>query len=169
MTFQRSPRLIPLPECSHWLPQILDWNLQVWGERIPGYDRAGWRAFYQRALSSDYSRFLPGSELVWGIEIDANLVGSIALVGEDDLPEFTELTPWMAAFVIDPSLRHQGIGREVVGLFEQWCIDHDITTLYLWTDQYSRWYQSLGYREIARTRLAEIDAVVMTKDLHALP
>lgn len=160
---------MPLPERPEHLAQILEWNLEVWGERIPGYDRQGWIDFYQRAMSANYERFEAGAELVWCIEVDQRCVGSIALVGEDDLPDFLDLTPWMAAFVIDPSLRHQGIGRTVVETFEQWCVDHGVTRLYLWTDTYADWYRTLGYNDIARTRLADIDVTVMAKDLLALP
>lgn len=148
---------------------ILAWNLQVWGDRIPGYDEQGWIDFYQRALAANYSTYEPGAELVWAIESDGNCLGSIALVGEDDLPDFLDLTPWMAAFVVDPQLRHQGIGKQVVELFEQWCAQQKITRLYLWTDTYADWYRTLGYHDIATTPLADIEAVVMAKDLPALP
>lgn len=160
---------MPLPERAHALEQVLEWNLQVWGDRIPGYDAAGWRAFYERSMAAQYDRFEPGAELVWVIEVDAAIVGSIALVGEDDLPDFLDRTPWLAAFVVDPTIRHQGLGREVVAIFEQWCRDHQVERLYLWTDFYADWYRKLGYQEIATTRLADIDAVVMVKDLRERP
>lgn len=156
---------MPLPDRPEWLEQILAWNLEVWGERIPGYDEQGWRDFYGRAMVARYDRYQPGAELVWGIESEHRLIGSIALVGEDDLPDHLDKSPWMAAFVIDPALRHQGFGRDVVRVFESWCLEHDVSTLYLWTDTYADWYRSLGYSQIGVTQLAHISAVVMSKEL----
>lgn len=165
MTFQQPPRLVPLPEREEWLDLNLTWSLQAWGERIPGYDRVGWSAFYRRALTADYEQYRPGAELVWVIEIDGHCVGSIALVGEDDLLDFTDCTPWLAAFVINPALRHQGIGSRVVEEFEAMVRRFGIVRLYLWTDTYGDWYRKLGYEEIGRSQLADITAVVMAKDL----
>lgn len=165
MTFQQSPHLRPLPERSAELEQNLAWSLEVWGERIPGYDHAGWRAFYQRALKASYDRYQPGAELVWVIEMEGRCVGSIALVGEDDLEDFTECTPWMAAFIIDPALRHQGLGRKVVAIFEEKVKALGVGHLYLWTDTYADWYSTQGYRTIGNSRIGQIDAVVMEKSL----
>lgn len=164
MTVQQPPHLIPLPQRPEWLALALEWNLQVWGERIPGYDRAGWVAFYQRAMTAHYDAYLPGEELIWLVELDGKCVGCIALVGEDDLVGI-EFTPWMAAFVIDPTIRHQGIGRRVVELFESQCRHFGIERLYLWTDNYAKWYSSQGYQELLRTKAGEIEAIVMAKDL----
>lgn len=154
-----------MPQRPDLLEQNLTWSLQAWGERIPGYDEAGWRAFYHRALQARYDRYEPGAELVWVIEIDGQCVGSIALVGEDDLEDFTNCTPWMAAFVIDPALRHQGVGRKVVSIFEEQVRALGIEHLFLWTDLYADWYQTQGYRPIGESNLGEINAVVMEKEL----
>lgn len=140
------------------------WNLQVWGERIPGYDTAAWQAFYERALNADYEHFRPGDELIWIIEVDSQCVGSIALVTEDDLPDI-DYSPWMAAFVIDPDQRSRGIGTEIVAIFEEQCRSLGINRLYLWTEDLGDWYRSLGYHDLSRLQFGEIDATVMAKDL----
>lgn len=160
-----APTLVPLPECPEALEQILAWNLQVWGERIPGYDVVGWRAFYERSLTANYEAFDGASELVWAVVDGERLIGSIALVHEDDLPDFTHLTPWMAAFVIDPTVRHQGIGTEVVAIFEGLVRDYGVQRLYLWTDLYAQWYARLGYQILQHARIGEIEMDVMAKDL----
>lgn len=157
--------LVPLAELPGALEPILEWNLQVWGERIPGYDRAGWRAFYERSLASDYSRYDGASELVWAVLADEQLVGSIALVHEDDLPDFTHLSPWLAAFVIDPQVRNRGIGRRVMQRFESRVREFGLDRLYLWTDAHERWYLDQGYAVVERGSLASIELSVMSKRL----
>jgi GNAT superfamily N-acetyltransferase len=154
-----------LPDVPEHLELILQWNFRVWGDRIPGYDLEGWRAFYDRALSHAHDGY-QGEELVWAI-LDGSdrCLGSIALVQEDDLEGFDDLTPWIAAFVIDPELRHKGLGRAVVEMVEAWSRVQGIHTLYLWTDIYAPWYASQGYSEVAKTKVGEIDAVVMKKEL----
>lgn len=157
--------LVPLPEVPEALEEILDWNLQVWGERIPGYDADGWRAFYERCLLSRFDVYDGLSELAWVIRREGRNIGSIALVHEDDLPAYQHLSPWMAAFVIDPALRHSGIGRRVVATFEDRCRQYGIHRLYLWTDQYTDWYRSLGYEVLAHDQIGAIQMDVMVKDL----
>jgi N-acetylglutamate synthase-like GNAT family acetyltransferase len=158
-------RLVTLPERAECLPSLLAWNLQVWGERIPGYDVAGWRAFYQRCLAADYRHYSQTSELTWVIEIGGACVGGISLVYEDDLPDFTHLSPWLAAFVIDPGLRGRGIGTEAVRLFESMVRGFGITRLYLWTDSETHWYEGLGYSVMERSRVGDIEMDVMVKEL----
>jgi GNAT superfamily N-acetyltransferase len=143
----------------------LQWNLQVWGERIPGYDQAGWRAFYERCRLGDYTTFGEDAELAWALFDGQTLIGSIALVHEDDLPRFGHLSPWLAAFVIAPEFRHQGRGRAIVEEFESICRGYGVETLYLWTDVYTEWYQSLGYRVIEHSSIGEIALDVMAKKL----
>lgn len=155
--------LVPLALRPDAVEQVLEWNLQVWGARIPGYDEAGWRAFYDRCLAADYTAYDGESELAWAIFDGDTLVGSIALVHEDDLPDYLHLTPWLAAFVIDPQVRHRGIGRRVMEHFEQMVRDYGITRMYLWTDHYADWYLSLGYELLAHDRIADIDMDVMVK------
>jgi GNAT superfamily N-acetyltransferase len=143
----------------------LRWNLQVWGDRIPGYDEAGWRAFYERCRQGEYSTFGTDAELAWALFDGDTLIGSIALVSEDDLPSFSHLSPWMAAFVIAPDFRHQGRGRAIVDEFESLCREYRVETLYLWTDLYTDWYQSLGYHVIEHSSIGEIELDVMAKNL----
>lgn len=161
-------RLVPLPQQPEALDQILAWNLDVWGERIPGYDAPAWRAFYERCLVADYDRYDGASELAWVLVREGHAIGSIALVHEDDLPEFIHLSPWMAAFVIDPALRGQGIGRGVVAEFERVVRGYGISTLYLWTDSLADWYRQLGYHVLAHGRIGEIEMDVMAKALSDL-
>lgn len=158
-------RLVPLVTCPEALDRILVWNLEVWGSRIPGYDPSGWRAFYERCLAADYRDYDGTSELAWAILEDGFLVGSIALVHEDDLPQYLHLSPWLAAFVVDPQLRHHGIGRRAMAAFEDMVRGYGITRLYLWTDHYTHFYRSLGYQVLAHDRIADIEMDVMAKDL----
>jgi N-acetylglutamate synthase-like GNAT family acetyltransferase len=161
----REFELVPLPVRPGDLERILQWNLDVWGTRIPGYDQAGWRAFYERCLLSDYEHFDGESELAWVIIYEGEAIGSIALVHEDDLPAFEHLSPWLAAFVIDPQRRHQGLGRAVVHDFEEMVRALGMSTLYLWTDVYTDWYRSLGYSVVEHSTIGEIDMDVMVKEL----
>lgn len=144
---------------------ILQWNLQVWGTRIPGYDEEGWRQFYERAKTANYAEYDGESELVWALFEKDALVGSIALVHEDDLPDFVAYSPWLAAFVIDPAKRHQGIGRHVVAQFEELSRSFGIAELFLWTDHYTHWYQTQGYTVLTHSRIGEIELDVMHKIL----
>jgi GNAT superfamily N-acetyltransferase len=157
---------VPFSEVSDLtIGSVLLWNRQVWGDRIPGYDETGWREFYQRCRHGDYSSFHPDAELAWALFEEEDLVGSIALVYEDDLASFSHLSPWMAAFVIAPELRHQGRGRAIVSEFESLCRQYGVERLYLWTDIYSDWYRSLGYYVIEHSSTGEIELDVMAKSL----
>ena len=62
----------------------------------------------------------PGSrDVTWiayegAIADERSLLGSVSLVGSDDLPGFEQLSPWLASLFVNPRARNTGLGGRLV-------------------------------------------------------
>jgi len=160
--------LIPLGEFSAGASAPLSWSLELWGDRIPGYSRSDWIAFYEKARGADYSHWDSAGtdqELIYLAVINREVVGAIALVDFDDLEEFRHLKPWVAAFIVKPELRGSGIGTQMLTLLEGEARMLGINKLYLWTEDQTAFYKRRGYRFEASSRLASLGFDLLSKTL----
>jgi predicted N-acetyltransferase YhbS len=72
------------------------------------------------------------------------LIGSASLVVED-LPEWKQLTPWMASVFVAPAWRGRGVGRELVRFAESLAGQLGVPELYLLTAGQAEYYRRLGW------------------------
>ena len=93
------------------------------------------------------------------------MVGTISLVDFDDLEEFRHLSPWVAAFIVNPSMRGTGIGTQILALLEKQARSLEIDVLHLWTEDQSDFYGRRGYQQISSAKLENLAIVVMQKKL----
>ena len=160
--------LIPVSEFPDGANAPLSWSLAFWGNRIPGFSASDWVAFYEQAGSADYANWDPAGTdqaLIYLAVIDHEVVGAIALVDFDDLEAFRHLKPWVAAFIVNPELRHSGLGTQILALLEGTARTLGIDRLYLWTEDQTAFYQKRGYRFEAHTSLEQLFFDVLSKDL----
>lgn len=125
--------------------------------------------FYANAANANYQTWVgQGQELVYLAKSGDVLVGTIALVDYDDLEEFRELKPWVAAFIINPELRGRGIGTQVLELIEKQTRLFGIDRLYLWTEDQSNFYRKREYKQIAVSHHGDLQVFVMQKSFDNL-
>lgn len=120
-----------------------------------------WRGTYARTSVTELAAAV-GAGLVAAARVDGCVVGSISMRQLDGI------TGWFGMLAVDPSLSGRGLGRELVAFAERRAksaglkqmqlellapIEADITHLRLLAE----WYQRLGYREVARTSLADVE------------
>jgi len=158
--------LVPLSTSPNSAGIALQWTLDLWGDHIPGYSRQDWRDFYENGKTANYEHWRgDGQELTYvGMRGD-EVVGAISLVDFDDLEEFRHLTPWVAAFIVNPQLRSEGIGSQMLSLLEEKAKDFGIEVLHLWTEDKSKFYQKRGYAPIAQGTLGNLRLEVLRKPL----
>mgnify|MGYP003351832127 FL=1 len=84
-------------------------------------------------------------ELIYLAQVEGEVVGAIALVDFDDVEEFREFKPWVAAFIVDPERRGEGIGSEMLASIEDKAREFGIRQLYLWTEDQKNFYIKRGY------------------------
>lgn len=158
--------LIPLCDSPQDIPRVLSWALDLWGEHLPNYSPQDWEAFYANARHANYQTWSgQGQELVYLAKSGESLVGTISLVDFDDLEEFRELKPWIAAFIVNPEFRGRGFGTRILGLLENQAHSFGIEKLYLWTEDQNEFYRKRGYEQLAVSNLAELEVFVMQKSL----
>lgn len=82
-----------------------------------------------------------------------SLAGSVSLVLED-APEFCEHgSPWLANLYVRPDARGKGWGASLARAAVQLAAERRIPELFLFTPDHGSFYQRLGWRLLARTRL----------------
>lgn len=158
--------LVPLSDSQQDIPRILSWALDQWGERLPNYSPQDWVNFYASAANANYQTWVgQGQELVYLAKSGELLVGTIALVDFDDLEEFRELKPWVAAFIVNPELRGRGFGNHILTLLEGRARSLGIERLYLWTEDQSNFYRKRKYEQLALSLHGDLQIFVMQKVL----
>lgn len=158
--------LIPLRRCPEAADVVLQWTLDLWGDHIPGYSRQDWINFYENGRTADFSKWEgSGQELIFIGKRGEEVVGAISLVDFDDLEEFRHLSPWVAAFIVNPDLRGQGIGSEMLALLEAKAKGLGIGVLYLWTEDKNMFYQKRGYDLVTQGNLEHLAFDILKKAL----
>lgn len=158
--------LVPITQFQVDASRALAWALDQWGDRLPNYTRQNWVDFYAHSAKSDYDLWQGnGQELVFLAKRDDELVATIGLVDFDELEEFRHLKPWIAAFIVNPEMRGQGIGGQVLELLEEKARSLGIEILHLWTEDQSAFYSNRGYQRLATSRFGDLDIEVMHKRL----
>lgn len=158
--------LVPASQSLQDRARVLSWALDLWGEGYPNYSRQDWANFYSLATDSNYESWEgDGQELIFLGYRGEELVATIALVDFDDLEEFRHLKPWVAAFIVNPDLRDQGIGSQILSLLETKAGLLGIETLYLWTTNRSEFYNKRGYQALTSSKVGNLAICVMQKTL----
>ena len=158
--------MVPLSKSPENADLALSWALDLWGDHIPTYSRQDWINFYANVSNSNYGAWSgDGQELIFIAKRGDEVVGTISLVDFDDLEEFRHLSPWVAAFIVNPSMRGTGIGTQILALLEKQARSLEIDVLHLWTEDQSDFYGRRGYQQISSAKLENLAIVVMQKKL----
>ena len=75
-------------------------------------------------------------------------VGTVSLI-ESDLPDRSDLSPWIAALWVDNQFRKHGVGSALIGAAERLAtsVGYDVLHLYC-ASELCAFYRSLGWAEI---------------------
>lgn len=142
------------------LMTVATWSLTEWGEDFPDDTIASYRALFAEA-SDDRDR-LP----VVLVAVDNGLlVGTASLVADDELPDATEIGPWLAATYVVPHARMSGVGAHLVAAVENEARRLGFAELFLYTHDRHEWYERRGWQRLRATTLRTRPVIVMCKDL----
>ena len=146
-----------LADHPHWAPTLARWHHLEWGAILPNWSLAD--ALIE--LEGHTGRCMIPTTLV-AFEDDSPL-GSVSLV-EEDAPELSDATPWLASLYVVPSRRGEGIGRALVqrAVAEAACLG--VRRLHLYTPQHEGYYLALGWHLVGRVRLVRSEVSVLWMD-----
>lgn len=111
----------------------------------------------------------PGSRDVTWIAYDGatadtrSLLGSVSLIGSDDLPGFERLSPWLASLYVTPRARSTGLGGRLVERVVAEAAARGHGYVHLFTAGQDAYYAARGWRSIAEVDHRGHRAVVMAK------
>ena len=162
------PILVPLADNPSLGEQPLAWSLALWSETSPWFSAEEWPSFYTRGAAARYDAWnFDGvdQEQIYIALLNKEVVGAIALVDFDDVEELRHLKPWVAAFVVDPAKRGQGLGSSVLNLLEERARAFKIPELFLWTEDRKEFYLKRGYSLIEHRQYPKIAIDVLSKKL----
>jgi predicted N-acetyltransferase YhbS len=117
-------------------------------------------------LRSRISQGRDGIPATYVLLIDGAVTGSVSLIDCDDIGDVRpDLSPWLASLYVEPSRRRLGNGSALV----KHCIEQakqlGCSTLYLYTDTHSKFYERFGWRAIERRVSRGLDVSVMALKL----
>jgi predicted N-acetyltransferase YhbS len=127
-----------LAECPQHIETLARWHFGEWGKWNPANDVAARSLKLQNYLRKD------GVPLMFVAQAGGQPIGSAALV-EQDLPERTDLSPWLASVFVDPAWRKQGVGRALVRRVMEEAARQGLAKFYLFTPDQQQFYESLGW------------------------
>jgi GNAT superfamily N-acetyltransferase len=93
------------------------------------------------------------------------VVGAVGL-GEHDVEERRDVTPWVMGMIVRPDQRGQGIGRVLMSELEAWAAGHAVERAWVGTERAHGFYQRCGWQLVETYQhLHGTDVSVLTKRL----
>lgn len=127
---------------------LANWHHATWGHLY-----SHWTLDVARAELEDHAARASGLPTTLLAIEDGELLGSVSLVFED-APELSEHgSPWLASLYVTPSARGRGIGAQLARAAVERAAEEGVAELFLFTPEHRAFYERLGWRPLARTRL----------------
>jgi GNAT superfamily N-acetyltransferase len=150
-----------LADHPHLIAAIGDLRWREWGHAPEPEDRGWWVEVTAREAGRD------GLPITW-VALDARgeALGAVGL-GEFDIPEPRDRSPWVLGMIVRPDRRGQGIGRRLLARLEAWAGGHGYRQVWVATgDQAIGFYRRCGWalHETVERPSGET-ALVLTKRL----
>lgn len=138
-----------LDEFRHLYPED-DWNLEIAVRELEAMARPGARDQTWVAFEGGGRR--PG-----------DVLGSISLLGTDDLEGFEQLSPWLGSLFVAPHARGRDIGSALVDAVTTAARARGFPYLHLFTPEHEPYYLARGWRTLARVERRGHGVAVMTR------
>jgi GNAT superfamily N-acetyltransferase len=139
---------------------VTDLRWREWGCAPEPTDRAWWRAATVREAGRDE---LP---VTWVASDTSGVSGAVGL-GEFDIEERHDRSPWLLGMIVRPDRRGTGLGRLLVGELERWASRKGYEQLWVANDGPAvNFYRRCGWQVhemVARSRRSTV--TVLTKRL----
>jgi monoamine oxidase len=145
-------------------PLLAGWHDGEWGHL---YDPAVWNREIGLAEFVAMAR-AGSSDQTWvafdgGGRLPDDVLGSVSLMANDDLPGFGHLTPWLASLYVVASARGRGVGRMLVERALDRAAEGGHQYVHLFTAGQEHYYLDRGWRTIEQIEHRGEHAAVMTR------
>lgn len=148
-------QIVDLRDAPQHLPQLAAWHHEQWSYLNPGQT-------LQHRIENMHGHLQPAAlpRTFVAVAEHGTPLGSASLVAHD-MDTHPELTPWLASVFVAPIHRQKGIGAELVRRVMAAAREAGIETLSLFTPDQEAFYQSLGWRTIAKEHYRGDEVTIM--------
>lgn len=148
-------RVIDIPADAAVRGRVATWVVNEWRHLFPDDDVQWYLDVWSHA---DTTGALAPHGVV-AVE-EGEVIGTASMVLDDELPGARETGPWIAAVYVLPEHRGRGIGRALVSEL----MSRANGPLWLYTENESDWYESMGWISVRNAVLSGRRVTVMTFD-----
>ncbi len=131
--------ILPLQQCPQVLDDIAQWHFNEWQALYPQESLQDFRDDLATTMSGD---ILPST---WLLLVDDQVVATASLL-RHDLSSYPQLSPWLANVFVLPQWRGQGLAKRLIRQVMANAWQAGLHKLYLFTEDQTGLYQSLGWR-----------------------
>ena len=84
--------------------------------------------------------------ITWVAREAGETIGTVSLdLADLPLPDFTQLSPWLASLFVIPPARGRGVGPALVNHLLEFARNRSLAPLYLWTPGSTKLYEKCGW------------------------
>jgi GNAT superfamily N-acetyltransferase len=156
--------IVELAEVPWVASTLAGWHHAEWGHLYNDWDRAAAEA---ELAAMTVAGAIPTTWVAFsgsGRAVD-DIVGSVSLIDDDDLPSHRHLRPWLASLYVVPAARGEGIGRALVERVLTAARRMGEPRVHLFTAGQDAYYEALGWTTIDRAEARGEPVAVMAFDL----
>lgn len=133
------------------------WGVAAWAHEFPNDTVQTYLDLYSH--SDGKSGKL--AETFVATDANDNLLGTVTLVDDDDLPDSIEPGPWVAALFVHPTVRERGVANALLNHLVARAKQLEIKRLFLYTEDKQHWYEQKGWIYLRSSHLNQLPHVVM--------
>ncbi len=98
---------------------------------------------------------------------ESGAIGAVGL-GQFDIEERRDRSPWILGMVVRPDQRRAGVGRALLERVEAWAVDRGVTHAWVATGRAAPFYRDCGWQDAEVLQSGSGESVtVLTKELLA--
>jgi GNAT superfamily N-acetyltransferase len=137
----------PLANCPEAIPTLAQWFSDEW----PYENRS--RDAIETQLRENLNR--DRHPITWVARDGEETIGTVSLdLADLPLPDYAQLSPWLASLYVIPPARGRGVGPALVNHLLDFARRRSLATLYLWTPGSTRLYEKCGWKVFDTTVFA---------------
>ncbi len=155
--------VVELCDCREVAARLASWHVAEWGHLYPAWDEPTARAEF---AAMDRAGRIPTTWVAFqgAVRSAEAVLGSISLIGDDELDGYRHDGPWLASLFVAEAARGMGVGRRLVEHLIGAARAMGLDRLLLFTSGQEAYYERLGWRAIDRVAAEGHPATVMSFD-----
>jgi predicted N-acetyltransferase YhbS len=148
-------QIVDLRDAPQHIPQLAAWHHEQWSYLNPGKT-----VEHRIEKLREHLEPVPLPRTFIAVAEHGMPMGSASLVAHD-MDTHPELSPWLASVFVAPVHRHKGVGAALVRRVVAAAHEAGVAVLTLFTPDQEAFYQSLGWRTIARENFRGDEVTLM--------